>query len=41
MLTRLSIIEKERAVVIGMGNMGGAGRQLVDYWEESGTRYDL
>jgi len=41
MLARLSAIEKEKAVVIGMGNMGGAGRRLVDYWEKVGTRYDL
>lgn len=41
MLERLSAIEKEKAVVIGMGNMGGAGRRLVDYWEKVGTRYDL
>jgi hypothetical protein len=41
MMARLSTIEKEKAVVIGMGNMGGAGRRLVDYWEKVGTRYDL
>ncbi len=40
-VARLSAIEKEKAVVIGMGNMGGAGRRLVDYWEKAGTRYDL
>ena len=41
MLARLSTIEEEKAVVIGMGNMGGAGKRLVDYWEKTGTRYDL
>lgn len=41
MLERLSTIAKKKAVVIGMGNMGGAGTRLVDYWEEKGTRYDL
>ncbi len=40
-LARLSDIVKDRAVVIGMGNMGGPGRHLVDYWEKTGTRYDL
>jgi poly-gamma-glutamate synthase PgsB/CapB len=40
-LARLSAIETEKAVVIGMGNMGGAGRRLVDYWERTGTRHDL
>jgi poly-gamma-glutamate synthase PgsB/CapB len=41
MLARLSAIGEEKAVVIGMGNMGGAGKRLVDYWEKIGTRYDL
>jgi len=41
MLARLSSLEEEKAVVIGMGNMGGAGKRLVDYWEKTGTRYDL
>jgi poly-gamma-glutamate synthase PgsB/CapB len=40
-LARLSAIEQKNAVVIGMGNMGGAGQRLVDYWEKTGTRYDL
>ncbi len=40
-LTRLSNIEEEEAVVVGMGNMGGAGKQFVDYWEKTGQRYDL
>jgi poly-gamma-glutamate synthase PgsB/CapB len=41
MLIRLSAIQEEKAVVIGMGNMGGQGRRLVDYWNITGTRYDL
>lgn len=41
MLSRLSAIAEDKAVVIGMGNMAGAGRDLVDYWEKTGTRYDL
>lgn len=40
-MERISAIEKEKAVVIGMGNMGGAGKRLVDFWEKVGTRYDL
>jgi poly-gamma-glutamate synthase PgsB/CapB len=40
-MARLSAIAREKAVVIGMGNMGGAGSSLVDYWETKGTRYDL
>jgi len=40
-MRRLSGITKEKAVVIGMGNMGGAGATLVDYWEKSGKRYEL
>lgn len=40
-MSRLSAIEKEKAIVIGLGNMAGAGKRLVDYWEETGTRYDL
>ena len=39
--SRLSAMAKGKAVVIGMGNMGGAGKRLVDYWEKEGTRYDL
>jgi poly-gamma-glutamate synthase PgsB/CapB len=41
MMARLVAIAEEKAVVIGMGNMGGAGKRLVDYWEEEGVRYDL
>jgi len=29
------------AVLIGMGNMGGVGKQLVEYWENIGKPYDF
>jgi poly-gamma-glutamate synthase PgsB/CapB len=32
---------KEEAVLIGMGNMGGAGKELIGYWEEIGKPYDF
>jgi len=32
---------KEESVLIGMGNMGGAGKELVGYWENIGKPYDL
>lgn len=37
----LSTLEKKEAVVLGMGNMGGLGRSLVDFWELAGCRYDV
>lgn len=33
--------EKEEAVLVGMGNMGGIGKRLVYYWEKIGRPYDL
>jgi poly-gamma-glutamate synthase PgsB/CapB len=33
--------EDEEAVIFGMGNMGGMGRALADYWERTGMRHDL
>jgi poly-gamma-glutamate synthase PgsB/CapB len=41
MLTRLSALTDEKAVVIGLGNMRSAGERLVDFWENTGRRYDL
>jgi poly-gamma-glutamate synthase PgsB/CapB len=41
MMARLFDIGEEKAVVIGMGNMGGAGKRLVDFWGETGMIYDL
>ncbi len=38
---RLFDLENEEAVVIGIGNMGGMGKRLVDYWERIGSRHDL
>ena len=29
------------AVLIGMGNMGGFGKELVEYWEKIGKPYDF
>ncbi len=29
------------AVLIGMGNMGGLGKKLVEYWEDTGKPYDF
>jgi poly-gamma-glutamate synthase PgsB/CapB len=40
-MLRLSGMTEEKVVVIGMGNMGGAGAGLVDYWERTGKRYEL
>lgn len=40
-LAFFSTLEKDEAVVIGMGNMGGLGRSLVDFWELTGSRYDI
>ena len=31
----------EDAVLVGMGNMGGAGKELVEYWENTGRPYDF
>ena len=32
---------KGEAVCVGMGNMGGAGRELVEFWGNTGRSYDL
>jgi len=32
-------ISRDEAVVIGMGNMGGAGEELVKYWQKVGEYY--
>jgi len=40
-IERLSGQEKKGAVLIGMGNMQGAGKDFVDFWEATGQRYDL
>ncbi len=33
--------EEGEGILFGMGNIGGAGQQLVDYWESRGMPYDL
>ncbi len=38
---RLFDLEEQEAVVIGIGNMGGMGQRLVDYWERIGINHDL
>ncbi|MBA7703298.1 hypothetical protein ES703_112080 [subsurface metagenome] len=32
---------KGEAVLVGMGNMGGLGKELVEYWENIGKSYDF
>ena len=40
-MEEISEIVKEEAVLVGMGNMGGAGKELVMYWEKIGKSYDF
>ncbi|MBN1224453.1 MAG: poly-gamma-glutamate synthase PgsB [Candidatus Aminicenantes bacterium] len=41
LMKRISEEEKGDVVLVGMGNMGGAGKALVDYWDQTGKRHDL
>ncbi len=41
LITQIATLEKDEAVVFGMGNMGGIGRQLVDYWDRMENRHDV
>jgi hypothetical protein len=41
LITQIAELEKDEAVVFGMGNMGGIGRFLVDYWEMTENPYDV
>ncbi len=41
LMTQVSCLEAQEAVIVGMGNMGGMGQHLVEYWEEIGIRHDL
>jgi poly-gamma-glutamate synthase PgsB/CapB len=41
LIKHIAALEKEEAVIFGMGNMGGVGSSLVDFWEKIGIRYDL
>jgi len=40
-MAKLTTMEKREIVVVGMGNMAGAGHKLVKYWEKIGKPYDL
>jgi len=40
-LEEISETVKAEAVLVGMGNMGGAGRELVEYWEDRGKPCDF
>ncbi len=41
LMTQIFLIGGEEAVLVGMGNMGGMGRLLVDYWAQRGRQHDL
>ncbi len=41
LITQIATLEKDDAVIFGMGNMGGIGRRLVDYWEMTENRHDV
>jgi poly-gamma-glutamate synthase PgsB/CapB len=41
LMTQVSCLEAQEAVIVGMGNMGGMGQHLVEYWEAVGIRHDL
>lgn len=40
-LEEISKILQAQAVLIGMGNMAGAGKDLVEYWQKRGKPYDF
>ena len=40
-MEQISAMEKGDTVLVGMGNIGGIGRDLVNYWENIGTPYDF
>ena len=40
-MRHISAAEKGESVLVGMGNIGGIGRDLVNYWENIGTPYDF
>ena len=37
----IRVFQDKESVVVGMGNMVGWGRQLVQYWDKIGEPYDL
>jgi poly-gamma-glutamate synthase PgsB/CapB len=41
LMTQVSCLETQETVLVGMGNMGGMGQRLVEYWEAVGRRHDL
>lgn len=41
LMVEISAEAKQKVIVFGFGNFGGAGRELVDYWEREGERYGL
>lgn len=41
LITQIATLESAEAVILGMGNMGGMGRLMVDYWERTGNRHDV
>ncbi len=40
-MEKISAKVKGETILFGMGNMGGAGKELVRYWENIGKTYDL
>ncbi|NIM90866.1 MAG: poly-gamma-glutamate synthase PgsB [Candidatus Aminicenantes bacterium] len=40
-MAKLAAMEEGEIVLVGLGNMAGAGRELVKYWERIGKPYDL
>ncbi len=40
-MAKLTAMEKGEVVLVGLGNIAGAGRELVKYWERIGQPYDL
>lgn len=38
-MEKVATLETGEAILIGMGNMGGLGEELVRYWEDRGERY--
>jgi len=41
LMAQILLMSGEEAVLVGMGNIGGMGKILVEYWEKVGSRHDL
>ncbi len=41
LLSQILQQEKGDCVLVGIGNIGGVGRDLVDFWEKEGEPHDL